>query len=243
MIIPKWPVANNIKAVTICRDDKDFSDLSAVALPDKVLWLNQVHGTDSYNVGMYTENKLEILSNSYLKHQLNDISHEYRSSLLAVDASYTTSKNIACAVKTADCLPVLVANHAGTWVSAIHAGWRGLLTGILDKTIRNYNGSPSDLLVWIGPAICQKHFIVGEEVKELFEQSFSAPAFEKAPSSAGLDKWHANLNILAVQALNKIGVNNIFISNYCTYCEPRLFFSYRRDGDKTGRLITLIWNI
>jgi YfiH family protein len=238
MIIPQWPVADHIKAVTICRHD--INKLENNDLPNKVLWLNQVHGIDSCNINLQPDYYTDCLIDSYKKHKLNMLSDHDRNKLIQADASYTTSKNIACAVKTADCLPILVTNKAGTWISAIHAGWRGLLAGIVSNNIANYQGDCSDLLVWIGPAICQRHFIVEKDVIELVKQNFNnILAFEKSDIT---NKWNVNLNMLAVDALKKLGIVNIFSCNYCTYCDQDLFYSYRRDGANTGRLITLIWN-
>lgn len=238
MITPNWPAANNIKAITICRSDVN---IDTNILPKKVLWLNQVHGTDSCNMDLQTDSFFDDLDTSYKEHQQNALSSYYRENLTQADASYATVKNIACAVKTADCLPILITNTAGTWISAIHAGWRGLLAGVISNTIKNYTHNNADLLAWIGPAICQEHFVVGSEVKELFETSHLIHA-SVAKKSSITNKWHIDLNAIAANMLTQLGIYNIFSGHYCTYCDKNLFYSYRRDGDKSGRLITLIWN-
>ena len=122
-------------------------DLLNQFLPSSPHWLNQTHST----------NVIELPSTS-----------------LNGDASYTRDKNIVCAVQTADCLPLLVTNKKGTVVAAIHAGWRGLLNGVIENTIHKMNMSPNELLVWLGPAIGQKHFEVGADVKNHFCEYLSS---------------------------------------------------------------------
>ena len=167
---------------------------------------------------------------------------ELPSPALNGDASYTKDKNIVCAVQTADCLPLLVTNKKGTVVAAIHAGWRGLLNGVIENTIHKMNMPPNELLVWLGPAISQKHFEVGADVKNSFcEKDQEA---EKAFRSISDQKWLANIYYLAKLRLKTSGVMEIYggsvMDDYCTFANELDYFSYRRDGE-TGRMASLIW--
>ena len=184
-------------------------------LPSSPRWLNQTHSIDV----------IELPSPS-----------------LNGDASYTTNINMVCVVQTADCLPLLVTNKKGTIVAAIHAGWRGLLNGVIENTIHKMNMSPNELLVWLGPAIGQKHFEVGADVKNNFcEKDQEA---EKAFRAISDQKWLADIYHLAKLRLKASGVTAIYggsvTDEYCTYANEADYFSYRRDGE-TGRMASLIW--
>ncbi len=160
------------------------------------------------------------------------------------DASFTASRQRVCVVLTADCLPILVCDRKGTHVAAIHAGWRGLVNGVIENTLAEMNVDPADLLVWLGPAISGNVYEVGDEVKQHFITA-GTPAdladIEAAflPSPKG--RWLANLYLLATQRLAKKGVTQIFGGEYCTFRDKELFYSYRRDGAATGRMASLIY--
>ncbi|QUJ66946.1 peptidoglycan editing factor PgeF [Photobacterium sp. GJ3] len=153
------------------------------------------------------------------------------------DASVTRESGIACTVMTADCLPVLLCDRQGTQVGAVHAGWRGLADGILEKTVRTFSAEPNQMLAWLGPAIGPAAFEVGGEVRERFvsEQPDAASAF--TPKG---EKWLADLYLLARLRLQRAGITQIFGGTECTYADPARFYSYRRDG-VTGRQASLIW--
>jgi len=130
----------------------------------------------------------------------------------------------------------------GTIVAAIHAGWRGLLNGVIENTIEKMNMSPNELLVWLGPAISQKHFEVGFDVKNSFcEKHIEA---ENAFHLFSDQKWLADIYALAKIRLNLCGIKQIYggsvSDNYCTFANEVDYFSYRRDGI-TGRMASLIW--
>lgn len=152
------------------------------------------------------------------------------------DGSFCTAPGRVLAVLTADCLPVLLCNRQGSWIAAVHAGWRGLAAGILQKSVNNYPGKTSDLIAWMGPAISQRAFEVGGDVLDAFEKEFTHAKDYFRPSG---DKYFADLYGLARMQLESSGVAT-FGGNYCTYTESSDFFSYRRDGE-TGRMATLIW--
>jgi YfiH family protein len=167
---------------------------------------------------------------------------ELPSSFLNADASFTKNKNTVCVVQTADCLPLLVTNKEGTVVAAIHAGWRGLLNGVIENTMHQMNVPPHECLVWLGPAISQKHFEVGSDVKQSFckKHHEAEKAFQSVPSQ----KWLADIYALAKIRLESLGVNEVYgggiANDYCTYAQHEDYFSYRRDGE-TGRMASLIW--
>lgn len=192
--------------------------MTAAHLPQQPYWLNQTHSTDVVSlVGQSHDGK----------------------QLPAADASVTQMTGQVCLVMTADCLPLLICDKAGTQVAAIHAGWRGLLDGIIENTIAKLSAAPTDLLVWLGPAISQAHFQVGNEVRDAFITY--DPQASKAFIADG-DKWLADLYLLARQRLQTLAVNttDIYGGDYCTYQQTERFYSYRRDG-QTGRQASLIY--
>ena len=236
--IPEWPVPSHIKAIQTLRvggeskgkyksfnvathvdDDVNLVNANRAVLnqylPSKPFWLHQTHSVDVI---------------------------ELPSQALNGDASFTKTKNVVCVVQTADCLPLLVTNKEGTVVAAIHAGWRGLLNGVIENTLHQMNLPMNELLVWLGPAISQKHFEVGNEVKLSFcEKHHEA---EKAFQSVSNQKWLADIYMLAKIRLYAYGVTEIYgasmTNDYCTYAQHEDYFSYRRDGE-TGRMASLIW--
>ncbi len=153
------------------------------------------------------------------------------------DACWSGTAGIACTVMTADCLPVLFAQRDGLAVAAAHAGWRGLLSGVLENTIAAMATPPGQLCAWMGPAIGPLAFEVGEEVRQAFlARGGDATAFTPGAESG---RYMADLYALARQRLLACGVTQIAGGEYCTYRQSELFFSYRRDG-QTGRMASLI---
>lgn len=242
-ITPNWPAPNNVKAFSSTRysgvsegvyqglnlgmhvgDDRGLvqknRDLvaSGAKMPTSPVWLNQTHSNQVVELLTPTEQVLDA------------------------DGSITTYKNVVCAVMTADCLPILLTNTDGTQVAAVHAGWRGLADGILENALQKFT-KPSQVMAWIGPAIGEKAFEVGEDVFEAFVQNdpHAADAFiSHINATSNQPKWLANMALLATQRLNHAGVEQVFNSQRCTYFEPKKFYSYRRDG-VTGRQATFIW--
>ncbi|WED44092.1 peptidoglycan editing factor PgeF [Legionella cardiaca] len=153
------------------------------------------------------------------------------------DAAITRNPGQPLAILTADCLPILLCNQEGNEIAAIHAGWRGLVNGIVENTISKMQSSPSQLMAWIGPAICQSCFEVGDEVLQIYESryTFSPQDFRRKG-----EKWHANLPKLAERVLNNADVLAVYQSNACTFEQNNKFYSYRRQP-QTGRMATLIW--
>ncbi len=155
------------------------------------------------------------------------------------DAVITQTPGVICAVKTADCLPILVSNHRGTEVAAIHAGWKGLAAGVIEATFAKMSSPGSECLAWIGPAICHNHFEVGAEVREAFVSKNQA--WDIAFHSGALQKFQGNLPLIAEMILKDLGVV-VQHSGLCTY-EDRSFPSYRRDNGTLMRMVSLCYII
>ena len=154
------------------------------------------------------------------------------------DASWTATPGIACTAMTADCLPALFCDRAGTRVAAAHAGWRGLAAGVLEATLDSLAVPPEDVLVWLGPAIGPQAFEVGPEVREIFVEQLPEAAKAFVPSqNAG--KFMADIYELARLRLATRGVTAVYGGGFCTVTDPR-FFSYRR-SPRTGRFASLVW--
>jgi YfiH family protein len=182
-----------------------------LALPTEPDWLEQIHGNKVVKAGPM-------------------------SGVPQADASYTGEPGVVCAVLTADCLPLLLCSMDGMHVAAVHAGWRGLLDGVIGNAVAALDRT--DLLAWLGPAIGPDRFEVGGEVRAAFVQKSSAFAEAFKPQTNG--KWLADIYRLARIDLNMLGVTNIYGGRFCTVTEQDRFYSYRRDT-VTGRMATLIW--
>jgi YfiH family protein len=153
------------------------------------------------------------------------------------DAPITRQTDTPLVILTADCLPITLCNHTGTEVAAIHAGWRGLYQGIIENTLNKMHSTPDQLYAWIGPAISQTHYEVGDEVYECFTGKHPKTALAFKPNNG---KWLANLPLIAEIVMNALGIHNVSQSNLCTYTQKNDFYSYRR-APQTGRIATLIW--
>ncbi|HEY8036106.1 MAG TPA: peptidoglycan editing factor PgeF [Methylobacter sp.] len=235
-LTPDWPAPVNIHAATTLRtggvscgayaslnpamhvgDDADSVKQNRrlikelLDLPSDPVWLDQIHSNRAVQAM-----PIEVLQKA--------------------DASYTTEPGVICAVLTADCLPLLVCATDGSQVAAIHAGWRGLLAGVIGNTITAMQNS--DFLVWLGPAIGPDCFEVGAEVRHVFLEK--SAAFAAAFKQQNNDKWLADIYQLARIDLAMLGIDKIYGGNFCTVTEHERFYSYRRDK-QTGRMATLIW--
>jgi len=157
----------------------------------------------------------------------------------AADASWSSTPGVACTVLTADCLPVLFADPIGPRVAAAHAGWRGLLNGVLEATLACFD-APERVQVWLGPAIGPLAFEVGPDVRAAFCELDAEAEEAFVPSPLHPGRWLGDLYQLAWQRLHQAGVKQISGGEYCTFTQQDLFFSYRRDGE-TGRMASLIW--
>jgi len=239
LILPDWTAPKNVRAATTTRrggfsqfpyDSFNLADhvgdvaemvaknrallQAELALPSAPIWLQQVHGIQAISAIMANQN-------------------------CCADAVYTDQVGQVCVVMTADCLPVLFCDKAGTRVAAAHAGWRGLAAGVLEHTVKTLAPSPpQEIVAWLGPAIGAQAFEVGEEVREMFVAH--SPQAAQAFTATRPQHWLADLYLLARQQLQHLGVQEIFGGNHCTYTDSDRFYSYRRDRT-TGRMATLIW--
>jgi polyphenol oxidase len=182
-----------------------------LALPSDPVWLEQVHG--------HTVVQADLVCG-----------------VLPADASFTAKAKVVCAVMTADCLPVVFCSADGTTVAATHAGWRGLLAGVLSETCKAMQ--QTDIMAWLGPAISPERFEVGPEVKA----AFVAKNAEFATAFVQSDELHylADIYQLARIELSTCGISHVYGGGFCTVTDVERFFSYRRES-KTGRMATLIW--
>ncbi len=203
-----WPAPENIVAGTTLRTN----DLATLPVTGNYCWLNQVHGTNIISAGHYD-------------------------SPPAADGSVSGPSGPVCVVRTADCLPVLMCSTDGRVFAAAHAGWRGLAAGVIENTLAKLAVDPNEILVWLGPAISQPCFEVGDEVREAFLATDGGAVSCFVANARG--RWQADLYGLARQRLNAAGVVNIFGGDFCTYLDAERFFSYRRNPD-CGRLVSFV---
>jgi len=184
---------------------------------EQIGWLNQVHGIDV--VELNPDNVGQIAK---------------------ADASYTRHPGIACAILTADCLPVILADREGTVVGAAHCGWRSLCGGVIENLVSEMAVAPETLQAWLGPAIGPDSFEVGPEVRDAFldHDPKAVHAFRAEGARSG--HFMADIYALATLRLNHLGVSNVTGGGLCTVKDSDRFFSYRRDG-RTGRMATLVW--
>ena len=182
-------------------------------LPSEPRWLRQVHGTN-----VLIEPPAEEVAEA--------------------DAAITRQPGVVCAVLTADCLPVIFTSADGAELAVAHAGWRGLSGGVLEATVRAMSTASGDLIAWLGPAISQPAFEVGDEVRQAFLAD--DPAAEGCFMANERGRWQADLYALARIRLDRLGVANISGGEYCTFSEPERFFSYRRDG-ACGRMASFVF--
>jgi len=254
-IFPDWPAPVGVKSIVTTRQG-GFSDGPYASLnpalhvgddPEHVArnralisqqlgarfstqWLEQVHGVKVFeaNAGDLASPEPEGPETSLNAHAP------------CADAVITSVRELPCAVMTADCLPVLFCNTSGDRVAAAHAGWRGLLAGVLENTCDHFKQSHEHLMAWFGPAIGPGNFEVGEEVRDAFinYSQKTATAFVANKDNPG--HWFADLYALATIRLNSIGLQAIYGGGFCTYRDAGRFYSYRRDR-VTGRMASLIW--
>ncbi|HQR47942.1 MAG TPA: peptidoglycan editing factor PgeF [Steroidobacteraceae bacterium] len=196
-----------------CVRDNRLRLRLAAGLPAEPLWLEQVHGRDV-------------------------VVHDQQAHAPRADAAIATTPHRVCAVMTADCLPVVLADAGATRVGVAHAGWRGLAAGVVEATIAALGVAPAGLHAWLGPSIGQSAFEVGGEVRQAFVAIANEAAACFAPNGRG--RFQADLYGLARLALARAGVKSVHGGDWCTATDRDRFFSFRRDG-VTGRMATLAW--
>ena len=158
--------------------------------------------------------------------------------IVEADASFTINPGVVCAILTADCLPVFVSKKDGSMVGIAHAGWKGLVSGVIENLIESFHCNGGDLVVHLGPAISKNFFEVGVEIKDLYlsKNSNFARSF-----SFYRDKYYLDLYDAAKVILESFNITLISGGDRCTFKESDEFFSYRRDGVNSGRMAHLIW--
>jgi YfiH family protein len=241
LIVPDWPAPPGIRAAFtlrtggVSRPPFDGCNIAAhvgdepravaanrallrasLGLPAEPAWLEQVHGCGVADLDQQAP----------------------PGSPGPADAAVARIPGRVCAIQVADCMPVLLAAADGSAVAAAHAGWRGLAGGVLEATARAMRAPPGELLAWLGPAIGQAHFEVGEEVRAAFLAADPGAAAAFTANARG--RWQCDLYALARRRLAALGVSAIHGGGWCTYADPGRFFSYRRDG-RCGRMAALIW--
>jgi purine-nucleoside/S-methyl-5'-thioadenosine phosphorylase / adenosine deaminase len=235
-IQPDWPAPRRVRALVTTRnggvsrgsyaslnlgdgvgdDDQAVSENRArlrAVLPSEPRWLRQMHGIDVVQADRTETGP-------------------------SADAAFTRVAGVVCAIQSADCLPVVLCDRAGTCVAAAHAGWRGLSAGVLERTVSALSLPPEQLMAWLGPAIGPHKFEVGADVFEAFTAYDAAANAAFHPARAG--KWLADLYALALRRLARVGVTAVFGGGLCTFSDPLRFFSHRRDH-VTGRQGAFVW--
>lgn len=199
------------------RDRAEF--FSVMNLPPDISWITQVHGVDCVQAAIHSLPR-------------------------EADAVWTDQPKLPCMIHTADCLPVFFCDQAGSKVALAHAGWRGLLAGVLENTLRHFP-DPQQVLVWLGPAIGPASFQVGEEVFNAFmahDKSFEAafqPQYLASETPVSAQTWLCDLYTLAASRLARQGVAYISGGAFDTFTDSR-YFSYRRNN-VCGRMLSAIW--
>jgi YfiH family protein len=240
IITPEWPASPRVRAAFTLRTGGasvapyDSLNLGAhigdspaavvenrrrvrekLRLPAEPVWLEQVHG-------------VEVV----------DARGDPSDRPPTGDASVARGPGQVCAIRVADCMPVLFAARDGSVVGAAHAGWRGLAGGVLEATIGRLGVPATELIAWLGPAIGPEHFEVGEEVRAAFTATDAGATAAFVANTRG--RWQCDLYALARRRLSSLGVSDIYGGGWCTFAEAGRFFSYRRDG-QCGRMAALIW--
>ncbi len=235
-IVPDWPAPANVKAFITTRSGgvsggafaslnlglRTDDDAQAVAanrkrlcesLPQQPQWLKQVHGASV-------------------------VEADRLAGVPEADAAIARQPDTVCAVLVADCIPVLLADRAGTTVAMAHCGWRGLAGGILENTLMRMSQPPGQILAYLGPGIGPRAFEVGADVRDAFLAVDAQAEIAFKPHATG--KWLADLFLLARQRLARAGLSSIHGGELCTFTDSQRFFSYRRDRT-TGRMAAVIW--
>jgi len=185
----------------------------AFALADDPAWLDQVHGNTVINLPADRASR-------------------------TADGSYCNLPGQVCTVLTADCLPLLLCNQQGTEIAAVHIGWRSFCTNIISRALEKFASQKHEILAWMGPSICARHYETGEEVRTACLELISDAGIAFEPTRPG--HWLTSLQKLVRLQLNQSGVDKIYGATHCTFSDIENFYSYRREGN-TGRCASLIW--
>ncbi len=240
-IIPDWPAPPRVRAAVSTRQGPGLSDEPydrlnlgarsgdapeavaanrvavqvALGLERAPHWLQQVHGVD-----------------------VADIDRMYDEDEPRADAAVTCRIGEPLAILTADCLPVLFCTLDGDAVAAAHAGWRGMVAGVLEAALASLPAPPVKIMAWLGPCIGAPSYEIGEEVRDAF--LIADPAAEGCFMPTRPGHWLCDLAGLARRRLLTAGVAQVYGAGFDTRIDER-FYSYRRDGANSGRFASLIW--
>ena len=186
-----------------------------------IRWVYQVHGVEVHHAESLPENA------------------PMGATKITGDAIVSHTAGLVCGIKIADCMPVLFAARNGSAVGAAHAGWRGLSGGVLEKTVTAMGTEPSEIVAWMGPCIGPKAFEVGEDVRDAFVRHDVGTAAHFSPRTTP-GKFLCDLYSLARFRLATMGIVQVTGGDYCTFGQPELFFSHRRNP-LTGRMAAFVW--
>lgn len=228
-IVPDWPVPPNVCALSTTRNtsarreargdsggDPLFDEL-ARWIPAPPIWLRQVHGAAVHDADAPEASLERPRADGVVARRIGRV----------------------CAIESADCLPILFASSDGAVVAAAHAGWRGLAAGVIEATLAAMHAPPSGVMAWLGPCIGARVYEVGRDVLDAQCAADPGAAECFVPRTSG--KWLADLRALAVRRLSRAGVRTLAGVERCTFSEDPVFYSYRRDGARAGRMASLIW--
>lgn len=241
LITPSWTPHPRVRAVVTTRDGGVSS--GAYASLNLAMHVGDEPGNVAQNRRRLRQ-RLGLLNEPVWLEQVHgtDVIHLERPDPDAVpkaDAAWTDRTGLACAILTADCVPVLLADDAGTCVAAAHAGWRGLAAGVLENVVRHLPAAPASLSAWLGPGIGPSAYEVGPEVFDTFVASDPGAAAAFIPAREG--HWLCNLHELARRRLATVDVNRVASeTSQCTFRDAGSYFSHRRDR-RCGRMATLVW--
>ena len=180
-----------------------------------IIWLDQVHSSRVKSVNSFSQDSIE-----------------------ACDGLYTSEENIALAIKTADCLPLVLSSKEGKELSALHVGWRGLQSGIIENAIAKFKCAKQELVAWLAPCISAQNYEVGKDVYFLFQDSDSE-SISSFKLSDNKDKWIFSLKQECARRLQKFDIE-VITNPFCTFKDEKLFYSYRKNSS-TKRMVTLAW--
>jgi polyphenol oxidase len=222
-ITPAWSAPSNIKAITTLRNqniaslnDNQYMDNTKAELadiiPKPVTWLRQTHS-----------------NNCIIAEDQSDLPH--------ADAAISFNSKAACCVVTADCVPIILTDASATFVAAIHAGWRGIASGVIEQTLSKIKAK--NIIAWIGPCICNNCYAVTNELEQLF--TTKDLVFSSCFNQNINQKTTFDLKKACKLILRKHSTTQIYETAFCTVCDNDLFFSARKESIACGRIITCIW--
>lgn len=212
MLIPNWQAPSSIKAV--CFEKSDSTATQSAILPNEPIRLLQVHGHCVITLPTTADKP-------------------------SADGSYTRTPATVCAVQTADCLAIYLASSVQTEIALLHGGWRGLSQNIIATGLAAFKSPTHHIHAHLGPAISAAHYEVGLDVYQAFCQA--DPALTDAFQATRPGHYWCDLYQIARWQLQQLGVTHITGGEHCTFREAERFYSVRREGQHTGRLLHCLW--